>query len=213
MNESTPDGYEYHDASGCHTQNYLWQPVVRELLAKPWPGGTKPVFDLGCGNGAFSNYLHQLGFAVSGIDASETGISIANREFPHLRLEQGSAYDDLASRFGRFPIVVSLEVVEHLFYPRQFASCIANLLEPGGTALISTPYHSYWKNLAISILGKWDAHFSPLWDYGHIKFWSFKTLTKLFNESGLQVERFLRVGRIPILAKSMIAVVRKPQSP
>jgi 2-polyprenyl-6-hydroxyphenyl methylase/3-demethylubiquinone-9 3-methyltransferase len=82
-------------------------------------------------------------------------------------------------------------------------------LEPGGTALISTPYHGYWKNLAMAVTGKFDRHVDPLWDYGHIKFWSPKTLTSLLTEAGLSVVTFDRVGRIPPLAKSMIAVVRR----
>ena len=107
--------------------------------------------------------------------------------------------------------MVSLEVVEHVFYPRKYAKGLFDVLEPGGIGIVSTPYHSYWKNVVLAVSGKMDAHFTALWDYGHIKFWSYKTLTELFAETGLLVERYVRVGRIPILAKSMIAIVRKPQ--
>lgn len=77
-------------------------------------------------------------------------------------------------------------------------------------AIISTPYHGYWKNLALALSGKMDAHFTALWDHGHIKFWSIDTLRRLLQEAGFAEIRFLRVGRIPPLAKSMIAVARKP---
>ena len=63
----------------------------------------------------------------------------------------------------------------------------------------------------VAVTGTMDAHFTALWDYGHIKFFSIKTLTELLEETGFEVERFLRVGRIPPLAKSMIAVARKPK--
>jgi 2-polyprenyl-6-hydroxyphenyl methylase/3-demethylubiquinone-9 3-methyltransferase len=85
-------------------------------------------------------------------------------------------------------------------------------LDPGGLAIVSTPYHGYFKNLAMAITGKLDAHFTALWDHGHIKFWSMKTLCSLFSEAGFLETRFLRVGRIPIIAKAMIAVARKPSS-
>ena len=107
--------------------------------------------------------------------------------------------------------MVSLEVIEHVFYPRKYAKCIFDLLEPGGFALISTPYHSYWKNLILAVTGKMDAHFTALWDYGHIKFWSIRTLTTLLEEAGLEVIKFRRVGRIPFLGKSMIVVARRPR--
>jgi 2-polyprenyl-6-hydroxyphenyl methylase/3-demethylubiquinone-9 3-methyltransferase len=55
-----------------------------------------------------------------------------------------------------------------------------------------------------------DKHFTALWDHGHIKFWSMKTLSQLLEEAGFVDVRFVRVGRVPALAKSMIAVARKP---
>jgi 2-polyprenyl-6-hydroxyphenyl methylase/3-demethylubiquinone-9 3-methyltransferase len=54
-----------------------------------------------------------------------------------------------------------------------------------------------------------DDHFTALWDYGHIKFWSMKTLRQLLVEAGFVDIRFMRVGRIPALAKSMIAIAGK----
>jgi 2-polyprenyl-3-methyl-5-hydroxy-6-metoxy-1,4-benzoquinol methylase len=170
----------------------------------------KRVFELGCGNGSVAQALAQRGWDVSGVDPSSEGIARANAQWPALKLSEGSAYDDLAVRFGRFPVVTSLEVVEHVYAPRRYAAILFDLLEPGGTALVSTPYHGYWKNLAMAVTGKMDAHFTALWDHGHIKFWSVKTLGELLAEAGFQDIRFLRVGRVPALAKSMIAVARKP---
>ncbi|MBK8742608.1 MAG: hypothetical protein IPM02_25355 [Betaproteobacteria bacterium] len=68
----------------------------------------------------------------------------------------------------------------------------------------------YWKNLALT--GKFDFHFTALWDGGHIKFWSIATLTTLLEEAGFEQIRFYRIGRIPALAKSMIAVARRPSA-
>lgn len=78
-----------------------------------------------------------------------------------------------------------------------------------GIAIISTPYHGYWKNLALALTGKMDAHFTALWDHGHIKFWSIKTLGKLLREAGFVDIRFKRVGQVPALAKSMVVIARK----
>ncbi len=210
MIESNPIGYAYHGAAAAHTEAYLWKPVFDQLERLTWRSDSKRVFELGCGNGAFAHALDRKGFAVTGVDPSNDGIRVANSAYPGLSLHIGSAYDDLSKQFGHFPAVVSIEVAEHVFYPRQYAKCIFELLEPGGTALISTPYHSYCKNLALAVTGKMDAHFTALWDYGHIKFWSILTLTTLLTEAGLEVIQFKRVGRIPFLAKSMIAVARKP---
>jgi 2-polyprenyl-6-hydroxyphenyl methylase/3-demethylubiquinone-9 3-methyltransferase len=198
--------YRYADEGAAHTHRYLWGPVGKVLEH----GAERKVFDLGCGNGAFARHLKSLGFEVTGVDPSEEGIIQARSADPALRLETGNAYEPLAERYGTFPWVTSLEVVEHVYYPRKFARCVADLLQPGGRAIVSTPYHGYLKNLALAVTGKMDAHFTALWDHGHIKFWSVETLDRLFAEVGLVREDVLRVGRIPLLAKSMILVFRKP---
>lgn len=203
-------GYRWADSRPNHSHEYLLPTVMREL------GRLKPaepplrIFDLGCGNGSMAHALSRLGYDVTGIDPSREGIEQAQRAYPSLRLDMGSAYDDLAGKYGRFPAVISLEVVEHLYAPRTFAAHLFDLLEPGGTAIVSTPYHGYLKNLVLAATGKMDAHFTALWDHGHIKFWSMRTLGALLREAGFIDLRFHRVGRVPALAKSMIVVAQRP---
>jgi len=168
-------------------------------------------FDLGCGSGATANMLSQIGFQVSGVDPSQRGISLANTTYPHLDLQVGSTNDDL-SGFGQFPLVISLEVIEHCFCAKTFARCVRRLLVPGGIAIVSTPYHGYAKNLGLALLGRMDRHYQALRTGGHIKFWSAATIRKLFSEVELEVDQILRVGRLAPFAKSMIVVARKPVS-
>jgi 2-polyprenyl-6-hydroxyphenyl methylase/3-demethylubiquinone-9 3-methyltransferase len=54
-----------------------------------------------------------------------------------------------------------------------------------------------------------DSHFTALWEGGHIKFWSRGTINQLFDHAGFDEIGFHRVGRMPLLAKSMISVFRK----
>lgn len=201
-------GYTWGDAQLTDAHSFLIPALVSELGRVKV--SEKRVFDLGCGNGSVANILGSMGWSVQGVDPSTEGIEQANTKFPKLGLEQGSAYDDLRERFGRFPVVISLEVVEHVYSPRKYAETLFSLVESGGTAIISTPYHGYFKNLALALSGKMDKHFTALWDHGHIKFWSINTLTQLLSEAGFVNIRFRRVGRIPILAKSMVAIVQKP---
>jgi 2-polyprenyl-6-hydroxyphenyl methylase/3-demethylubiquinone-9 3-methyltransferase len=161
----------YYSDRSLYGHDYLLakiEPIVAAVRANR-------IFDLGCGNGSIANRLSKHA-SVTGIDISDSGVQIANRSFPHLKIEVGSVYDDLAAKYGRFPVVVSLEVVEHLFDPPSFAKTLFDLVQPGGLAIVSTPYHGYWKNLAISLTGKFDSHFPALRVGGHIKFWSIHTL-------------------------------------
>lgn len=201
--------YGYGTAAKGHHHAYLL-PAVEEILASlQLSPDQRRIFDLGCGNGSATAHLARLGFSVVGIDPSSDGIRRGREEHPGLEIYVGSAYDDLEGKYGRFPIVISLEVVEHLYSPRKYAATIYDLVEAGGVAIISTPYHGYLKNLALAIVGKWDAHLSPLWDHGHIKFWSVDSLSRLLWEAGFKDLSFKKVGRIPPLAKSMIAIAWK----
>jgi 2-polyprenyl-3-methyl-5-hydroxy-6-metoxy-1,4-benzoquinol methylase len=126
-----------------------------------------------------------------------------------LNVEQASAYDDLHARLGDFDVAVCLEVVEHLYSPRTPMENIARLLRPNGFAVLATPYHGYVKNITLALAGKWDFHHHPLVEHRRVKFWSRATLERLVEESGLNPADFRRLGRLPILAKSMMLVAEK----
>lgn len=199
--------YNYSSADPTWSNSYLWPPL-KNLIVGKLPIGAR-VLDVGCGAGATAGMLADLGFQVVGVDPSSTGIFHATKAFPRVTFAERSAYDDLSNEFGQFDAVISLEVVEHCYLPRSFAANILRALKPGGFAVISTPFHGYWKNLAIALAGRFDEHWSPLWDGGHMKFWSEKSMYKLLNEAGFGGIGFSRVGRIPALAKSMLVTARK----
>lgn len=207
--ERASHGYRYGSASTNSSHAYLL-PAVRRLLSR-CGSADRRLFEVGCGNGSVANILASEGWDVTGVDPSDEGIAHAREAYPHLRLAQGSAYEPLSETYGTFPIVLSLEVVEHVYAPRDYARALAGLLEAGGHAIISTPYHGYLKNLALAVTGKMDAHFTALWDHGHIKFWSVRTLTALLAEAGLEVVDVVRVGRVAPLAKSMVLLAEKPR--
>jgi 2-polyprenyl-6-hydroxyphenyl methylase/3-demethylubiquinone-9 3-methyltransferase len=199
-----PD-YGYHDESSATSSGHhgiLLGPVERRLRA----GGARVVLDVGCGDGAFARSLGARGFEVYGCDASASGIAIASKRDP-ARFSIGSAYDDLTKLFeGRphFDAIVAVEVIEHLYAPREFLQRVRQALAPGGLLVLTTPYHGYLKNLAIALSGRMDAHFSALWDGGHIKFWSRKTLSHLLREQGFSKIVFEGAGRLPLLWRAMV---------
>lgn len=206
MQSPTPE-YRYTTAEPTWANHYLWPKLRNILLGRVAPGAK--IFELGCGSGATAAMLSELGYTITAVDPSASGIQLAKEAYSHIRFAERSAYDDLADEFGVFDAVVSLEVLEHCYWPRKFSDTVLALLKPGGIAVLSTPFHGYWKNLALGITNNFDSHWSPLWDNGHIKFWSEKTLRCLLEERGFTEVRFIRVGRIPPFAKSMIAIARK----
>lgn len=203
-------GYRYSKSGLNDSHSFLLPTLFHSLKTLNLSQEKHRLFELGCGNGSVAYQLAQIGFEITGVDPSVEGIAQAKHTYPDLNLHLGSAYDDLMPIYGQFPIVISLEVVEHVFFPRKYASTLFDLVEPGGVAILSTPYHGYFKNLVMAVMGKMDNHFTALWDYGHIKFWSVKTMTQLLTEAGFSDITFMRVGRfLPALAKSMIVMAKK----
>lgn len=201
--------------SDPHTKAYLLKPIQVLLQhVPPCEGTSARVLDLGCGNGALAEQLQQWGYRVTGIDPSASGIEEARKRCPTSVFHQAIADPTEISRLdlNSFDLVVSTEVVEHCYAPRLWASAAFMALRPGGLLIASTPYHGYLKNLALAASGKLDAHFTALWDGGHIKFWSRRTLTSLLAEAGFEPVAFRGAGRWPWLWKLMLIAARKPQA-
>jgi 2-polyprenyl-6-hydroxyphenyl methylase/3-demethylubiquinone-9 3-methyltransferase len=200
--------YRYHSAQPVHDDLYLWQAVERELLSRVPKKGS--IIELGCGNGLNARKMSALGFSVTATDASVSAIECAGSNSDSIRFETASVYDPLHERYGVFDCVVTLDVIEHLYAPRALARLAFNLLKPGGVAMISTPYHGWLKNTLIAATNRFDAHADPLWDNGHIKLFSRATIRALLGEAGFEELSLQRLGRIPVLAKSMLIVVQRP---
>ncbi|MBD2772378.1 class I SAM-dependent methyltransferase [Iningainema tapete] len=195
--------YQYQDSNLAHTDSYLTVPLLSMLSEKAKSGAR--VLDLGCGNGSLSNAIAQQGYEVVGVEESASGIAIARQKFPDCQFIQASIYDSpRVELLNTFDVVITVEVIEHLFYPRELVKLAQKCLKPGGHLIITTPYHGYLKNIIVAISGKMDSHFSALWDGGHIKFFSVKTLTHLLETEGYTDVNFKFAGRLPYLWKSML---------
>jgi len=200
--------YGYSNAERTHAHAY----IQNKLLAMLSSTKNKSILDLGCGNGSLARFLLEKGFNVYGTDASEKGITIAKERHPDRFALQDLSSDDLPPILAeiKFDTIISTEVIEHLYDPRkfiEFAKCTL-MKDGGGELILSTPYHGYLKYLALAVSGKMDAHLGPLWDGGHIKFWSKSSLTQLLEEHEFTVTGFEGCGRFPYLWKSMLIRAR-----
>lgn len=206
MKNTIVSDYRFGTAEAPHTASYLTSHILdscRRLSARR-------VLDLGCGNGALCGALSGAGFDTVGCDPSEDGIEYARRSYPKIPFHCLGVYEEpeILKEDG-FDVVVSTEVIEHIFLPRALPRFAAKVLKSGGHLILTTPYHGYLKNLVLAVSGKMDKHFTVLWDGGHIKFWSRKTISHMLMEEGFSVTGFIGAGRFPYLWKSMILVAKK----
>jgi 2-polyprenyl-3-methyl-5-hydroxy-6-metoxy-1,4-benzoquinol methylase len=200
--------FGFRTAVASHMHRHFMPHVL--AFADPIQPGMR-VLDVGCGNGYTCGQFLKRGATVVGIDLSNEGIELARAKYPRGRFELIAADDAILEKLNEdpFDLVISTEVVEHLYQPRRWAQACFTALKPGGRFICTTPYHGYWKNLLISLLGRWDAHADPLWDGGHIKLWSKQTLFQLLQEAGFGNLEFRGAGRWPGLWMTMVVKAEK----
>ena len=208
MSEHVVSDYGWNSAQGPQSCGYI-SPRILSILREL---KVKRVLDLGAGNGKLCWELSRVGYQVAGVEYDRRGVEIASAHYSVIPFYKFGVQDnpaDLLTHEEAFDAVVSTEVIEHLFSPHLLPVYAAGVLKENGFLILTTPYHGYLKNLALSLLGKWDSHLTPLWHGGHIKFWSRATLSELLQQNGFHVIGFSGVGRCPYLWKSMVLVARR----
>ena len=198
--------YDWKTTDPTNAHGYITKPILSSLPE----GKNLKIADLGCGNGYLARILDGMGHRVSALDSSEDGIRIAKEAYPSIDFRCLSLYENLVPHIGSdYDVVISSEVIEHLYDPRTFLRNSHAILKSGGNLILTTPYHGYIKNLAMAVTGKLDKHFTVGWDCGHIKFFSVETLTAMVAEQGFHNIHFKFAGRVPYLWKSMVLCATK----
>jgi 2-polyprenyl-6-hydroxyphenyl methylase/3-demethylubiquinone-9 3-methyltransferase len=127
---------------------------------RPFEGLT--ALDIGCGGGLLCEPLTRLGFAVTGVDASERNIGTAAAHAADVGLQidyRASTAEALLAEGGNFDLVLNMEVIEHVADPAAFLRDTAALIAPGGLMIVATLNRTL-KSLA---LGKLAAEYLLRW--------------------------------------------------
>jgi 2-polyprenyl-6-hydroxyphenyl methylase/3-demethylubiquinone-9 3-methyltransferase len=114
------------------------------------------LLDIGCGGGLLCEPMARLGFAVTGVDASERNIGVARTH----AMAQGLTIDYradtaealLAKAEPPFDVVLNMEVIEHVAQPDRFLQDCVKLLAPGGLMVLATLNRTP-KALALAVVG------------------------------------------------------------
>jgi SAM-dependent methyltransferase len=170
------------------------------------------LLEIGAGQGTLGAAFVQRGIDYVGIEPIESECGEARRRHPAVHIIQASCYDDPDELRGRkFDLVYSNDIIEHLYEPRKLAAFSRSYLRPGGLIVCGTPhYGSYLRNLILSLTNRWDHHHNPLWDGGHIKFFSKTSLYQIWAEAGFADFEWgiIRSGRFPLVPMYLYCTAR-----
>lgn len=184
--EKCPNGVIYAAPSVAGDAEKNAELIHERLFSVVRKSRPSSVLEIGSGRGRLGARFVEEGIRYIGIEPIEAELEEARRHFPSVRFLHASCYDDTEElMLGKFDLVYSNDVVEHLYEPRRLVDFSKAHLNPGGRIVCGTPhYGSYFRNLLFSITNRWDHHHNPLWDGGHIKFFSKATLQQIWEEAG-----------------------------
>ncbi|NIA67832.1 class I SAM-dependent methyltransferase [Pelagibius litoralis] len=153
--------------------------------------------DLGFGEGFGLAYFRDLGWEVTGVDFTTTGI---DQYFPELadQVIVGDLFeeiDNLVDAGKRYDLVVVNNVLEHVLDPGVMAASIRKLLTPNGIARIAVPNDGSWLHELLIGSGRANPDFyvSPP---GHLQYFTIASLTRFLERHGLAVVDMM--GEFPI---------------
>lgn len=99
------------------------------------------ILDVGCGGGLISEPFARIGANMTGIDAAEKNIKVAqlHSEKSGLKINyQNCAAEDLVKEDKKFDVVFALEIIEHVADVEEFVKSCSSLVKPGGLLFIAT---------------------------------------------------------------------------
>ncbi|MEA2441512.1 MAG: hypothetical protein QOH76_2936 [Thermoleophilaceae bacterium] len=151
------------------------------------PRGARRVLDIGCAAGALGAALKGRGAEVVGIEADPGYAAAASERLD--RVISGDAERALAEEdLGRFDCLVAADVLEHLVDPWGALRRACELLEPGGTVVISVPnvryFETFWE---LGVRGRWPRRPQGIFDASHLRWFTLRDARELAGQAGLRV--------------------------
>ena len=150
---------DWWDPKGASAMLHKLNPVrlayIRDMIDMHWqsdehgfrPLEGKTALDVGCGAGLLAEPLARLGAKVTAIDAAPELIEAAKAHAAGQGLSIDYRAVGLEALKGKFDLVTSMEVIEHVADPQEFVSALAARLAPGGLLILSTPTRTAWSKL------------------------------------------------------------------
>lgn len=190
LSEQLRDLYSnYYPRSSFNLENYM--PYAELQGFNAWLDGEKSstfrwvprnvrVLDIGCGFGESLGYHQARGCEVYGVEADENIRRVADKFGFNVHV---GLFDPAVYQEDFFDYVTMSQVIEHVTDPTQTLSGIANVLKPGGLAILSTPNANGW---GAKLFGRrWINWHAPY----HLHFFTVKSMRLAAQKAGLVLER------------------------
>ena len=199
---------DWWDPNGKSVMLHKLNPVrlayIRDMIDMHWQAdehGFKPLLgksalDVGCGAGLLAEPLARMGATVTAVDAAPELIEVAKDHAAGQGLPIDYRAVGVESVEGKYDLVTSMEVIEHVAEPQQFIDDLAARLAPGGLMILSTPNKTAWSRLLTITLAEGLGQI-PKGTHDFGKFIDPDTMRGLLAHAGLEVIDFEGIAISP----------------
>lgn len=153
--------------------------------------GPNRILDVGCGEGRTGAALKAAGRAseVVGIEKNASVAAVAGANVDRVICTDVESFE-LPFGPAYFDYIILADVLEHLVDPWTVVEKLAGLLHAGGYMIASIPNVRHWRVvLALLVSGDWRYDPDGVLDDTHLRFFTKKSMRKLFPAPALVVER------------------------
>lgn len=183
----------------------------REVLKFVGDDG-KVVLDIGCGTGSVARELNDKGKIVDGITLSALELEEASKYMRYgyiHNLEKGLPAEIPDEEYD---YIICSHVIEHIAYPEKLLADIKRTLKKDGILIVALPNVFFYRYRIQLMKGSFKSTESGIWDYTHLRWYSFDTAQHLLKSNGFNIQVANVSGELPfssVLKYCLPSTVRK----
>lgn len=183
---------------------YKW-PAINKFIPKHQK---ITILDYGCGPGTLISAMKEINPTAHyiGMDVSDQAIKEARKKHLYDKFYVVADGQKLPLQDSSVDFILAADVIEHVYDTKLIFQEFYRILKPGGKILMTTPYHGLIKNLVISLFA-FEKIFDPL--KNHIRFYTKKSLFKVFNLYNFKIDVCGYFGRFYPLSRAIYILAHK----
>lgn len=173
-----------------HTKPSGYYDSQREDMLKYIPEDIKTSLEIGCGSGGFLSLVKQRFNAETW--AIEIDEEIAEQAAKRIdKVIIGDAIVSLGEIPDKFfDCIILFDILEHLPDPESLLYALKTKLSGDGVIVASIPNIRYYRTFVQLIVhGNWDYTDQGILDRTHLRFYTHKSIIKMFNELEFEILR------------------------
>ncbi len=178
-----------------HLKNDAYYGNTRPEMLPFIPVGSQKILEVGCGDGNFSAQLIKEGVETWAIEPNESSAKSASEKL--FKVLHGTIDDRLKEvPDNYFDVIIMNDVIEHLTEPWDDIQNLKSKLKDEGVFVSSIPNVRYAKNL-FNLLFKRDWKYTDdrILDITHYRFFTKKSIRRLWEENGYSIQKIKGVNR------------------